>query len=112
MISDNGKTFKAASKAIHAAFKAIHKMSSHDVIQGYSSNIGVEWSFNLEKAPWWGGGIFERMIKAMKRCLKKTYDELTTVVTEAEMILNSHPLSYVSTEDIEEPLTPAHLLVG
>jgi len=64
MISDNGKTFKAASKAIH-------KISSHDVIQGYSSNVGVKWSFNLEKAPWWGR-IFERMIKAMKRCLKKT----------------------------------------
>ena len=59
------------------------------------------------------------MIRAMKRCLKKTigranitYDELTTIVTETEMILNSRPLSYVSTEDIEEPLTPSHLLVG
>ena len=30
----------------------------------------------------------------------------------AEMILNCRPLSYVSTEDIEEPLTPAHLLIG
>ena len=28
------------------------------------------------------------------------------------MILNSRPLSYVSTEDIEEPLTPSHLLTG
>ena len=59
------------------------------------------------------------MIKAMKRCLKKTigranitYYELMTVITEAEMILNCHPLSYVSTEDIEEPLTPVHLLIG
>jgi len=41
-----------------------------------------------------------------------TYDELLTAVTEAEMIINSRPLSYVSTEDIEEPLTPSHLLVG
>jgi len=78
----------------------------------------LEWSFSLEKAPWWGE-IFERMIKAMKRCHKKTigranitYDELMTVITEVEMILNCHPLSHVSTEDIEEPLTPAHLLIG
>ena len=28
------------------------------------------------------------------------------------MILNSRPLSYVSTEDIEEPLTPSHLIIG
>lgn len=110
MISDNGKTFKAAAKTIH-------KLSKSDAVREYGSNVGVEWSFNLEKAPWWGG-IFER-IRTMKRCLKKTigranitYDELMTVVTEAEMIMNSRPLSYVSTEDIEEPLTPSHLLVG
>ena len=34
------------------------------------------------------------------------------MVTEVEMILNSRPLSYVSTEDLEEPLTPSHLLMG
>ena len=28
------------------------------------------------------------------------------------MILNSRPLSYVSSEDLEEPLTPSHLLTG
>ena len=28
------------------------------------------------------------------------------------MVVNSHPLSYVSTEDLEEPLTPSHLLIG
>ena len=71
----------------------------------------MKWSFNLEKAPWLGG-VFERMIQSAKRCLRKTignawltYDELITSVTEVEMILNSRPLSYVSSEDIEEPLT-------
>jgi hypothetical protein len=39
-------------------------------------------------------------------------DELVTAVTETESILNSRPLSYVSSEDVEEPLTPAHLLSG
>lgn len=28
------------------------------------------------------------------------------------MILNSRPLSYISTEGMEEPLTPSHLLLG
>ena len=40
------------------------------------------------------------------------YDELVTVVTEIEMILNSRPLSFVSSEDLDEPLTPSHLLTG
>ena len=59
------------------------------------------------------------MIKSVKRCLKKsigrprlTYDELLTTLAEMEMILNSRSLSYVSSEDIEEPLTPSHLLIG
>ena len=111
MISDNGKTFKAAAKGISTVL-------SSSVVQGYSANTGVQWSFNLEKAPWWGG-LFERLIKSTKRCLRKTigqaritYDELVTTIAEVEMILNSRPLSYVSTEDLEEPLTPSHLLMG
>lgn len=82
MISDNAKTFKAAA----------------------------------EKAPWWGG-IFERMIQTAKRCLRKTigracliYEELLTIVIEVEMTLNSRPLSYITSDDLEEPLTPSHLL--
>ena len=54
-----------------------------------------------------------------KRCLGKvvgrskfTYDELLTAVTEIESILNSRPLSFVSSSDIEEPLTPFHLING
>ena len=111
MISDNGKTFKAAAKSISTALSSF-------VVQGYSVNTGVKWSFNLEKVPW-RGGLFERLIKSTKRCLRKTighvritYDELVTAVTEVEMILKSRPLSYVSTEDLEEPLTPSHLLMG
>lgn len=84
----------------------------------YFSQLRVEWQFNLEKAPWWGG-IFERMIKSAKRCLKKsvgknclTYDELHTLIVEIEAVLNSRPLTYVASEDTEEPLTPSHLLVG
>ena len=55
----------------------------------------------------------------MKRCLRKivgksklTFDELSTAITEVENVLNSRPLSFVSTEDLEELLTPAHFLIG
>ena len=41
-----------------------------------------------------------------------THDELLTSVVEVEMILNSHPLSYVSSKEFEEPLTPSHSLLG
>jgi len=65
------------------------------------------------------GWVFESMIRLTKRCLKKTIgkarltlDELTTVVIQVEAILNSRPITYVSSEDLEEPLTPSHLLTG
>ena len=111
VVSDNGKTFKSASKIIQGVF-------NEPGVKKHFSELRVEWTFNLEKAPWWGG-IFERMIKSAKRCLKKsvgraslTYDELSTLVVEIEAVLNSRPLTYVSMDDLEEPLTPSHLLLG
>ena len=110
-ISDNGKTFKAASRFLKSVFK-------EDTVRDHLAEKGCEWTFNVERAPWWGGA-FERMVQSTKRCLRKmvgqaslNHDELVTAVTEIESIINSHPLSYVSAGDTEEPLTPSHLLIG
>ena len=113
-VSDNGKTFKAASKIIQGVF------DDPDVERQFTE-FRVEWAFNLQKDPWWwwwwgggggGGGIFECMIKSAKRCMKKairranlTFDELLTLLTEIEAVLNSRSLSCVSMDDLEEPLT-------
>lgn len=73
--------------------------------------------FNLEKAPW-QGGLIERLIKSTKDCLKiagkakLSYKELLTSLAEVEMMINSRPLTYVSASDLQEPLTPSHLLIG
>ena len=58
LILDNAKTFVAAAELIKATTK-------DEEVQGYLAGVGVEWQFNLEKAPWWGG-IFERMVKSTK----------------------------------------------
>ena len=111
MISDNGKTFKVAAKELHS-------IVSHDDVQHYLAGLGTQWIFNLPKAPWWGG-IFERLIRSTKHCLRKvigqakfSYDELLAAIVEVEAVINSRPLSYVSMEDLDEPLTPSHLLTG
>ena len=84
-------------------------------IQRYFDGVGIEWRFNVPRAPWWGG-VFERLVCSTKRCLRKvlgqakfSHDELLTAVVETEMVLNSKPLIYVSADDL---LTPSHLLIG
>lgn len=111
VVSDNGKTFKPAAREIT-------RILNDPGVKQHFAKEHMKWTFNLEKAPWWGG-VFERLVRSVKRCLKKTisgakltYEELLTVVIEVEMILNCRPLSFVSSEDFEEPLTPSHLLCG
>ena len=110
-ISDNAKTFKTVSKSLQALFDVTE-------VTDQLTSYRVKWNFNLEKAPWWGG-FFERLVRCVKRCLKKTlhqarltFEEMLTVLLEVEGVLNSRPLTYVSSEDCEEPLTPSHLMHG
>ena len=111
VVSDNAKTFKTAARVLSTVFDLAD-------IQRYLLNLKVKWRFNLERAPWWGV-FFERLIRCVKRCLKKilknaklSYEELLTIVTEVECVLNSRPLTYMSSDDLEEPLRPSHLMTG
>jgi len=107
-VSDNGKAFQVAAWTLR-------DITMQPEFTRYFNKVGVEWISNLEKAPWWGG-IFERLVKTVKRSLCKivkfSYDELNMALVEVEAIVNSHPLTYVSSDDLGEPLTPLHLLVG
>ena len=101
-----------------AAARLITTICNHKEVKDYLLHVGVEWAFNLEKAPWWGGP-FERMVKSTKRCLRKmvgqakfSYDEMHTAIVEIEAIINSRPLTFLNSDDPEEPLTHSHLLVG
>ena len=109
--SDNAKNFKSASKRLSRL------LDIPEVQQFLAEKRGM-WSFQRPQAPWWGG-FFERLIKCAKRCLKKmlgvwmvTYDELSTLFVKVEAILNSRPLIYMYPDDVEEPLTPSHLMAG
>ena len=111
IISDNAKTFKAADKILS-------KLFPYPRVKKFLASKRIDWRFNVDRAPWWGG-FFERLIQNTKRCLRKTlrnaklnYDELHSVLVEVEGTLNSRPLTYVSSDDPEEPLTPSHLMYG
>ena len=111
IISDNAKTFKVASKLLLKLFQSPE-------VQAFLTKKRIVWKFILEKSPWMGG-FYERMVGLLKRILRKIlanarldYEELLTVVTEVESILNSRPISYVYAEETEEPICPSHLVTG
>ena len=99
VVSDNGKAFQST------------------MVKAFARQKHITWRFNVPKAPWWGG-FFERMVRCVKRCLKKTmgnarvtFEEFETVLVQVEGILNSRPLLYVP-EEMTEPLTPSSLCLG
>ena len=98
--------------------KVLHKVFSYPSVKRLLARKRIAWRFNVERAPW-SGGFFKRMIQNVKRCLRKTlrnarlnYHQLHTVLVEVEGTLNSRPLTYLPSDDLEEPLTWSHLLHG
>ena len=109
IVSDNAKTFKSAAKALQKVF-------SYPSVKRFLANRRISWKFNMDRAPWCGG-FFKRMILNAKRSLLKTlrnakldYDELHIILVEVEGTLNSRPLTFLSSDGVEEPLTPFHLI--
>ncbi|GFX13456.1 integrase catalytic domain-containing protein [Trichonephila clavipes] len=111
--SDNARTFKAAEREL-AYFANILKDSE---FQNFVVDKGIHWKFIVERAPWWGG-FYERLVKTIKDPLRKilgrallTFEELSTILSEVEVIVNHRPLTYVENDPGEpEPLTTAHFL--
>ena len=100
ILSDNGSPFIA------------------DITQNFVASKNVKWDFNLVNAPWYGG-FWERLIGQVKRYLKKVlrrttldFCQLQTVIREIKFILHSRPLGVLYDDDMEQILTPNHLLFG
>ena len=100
MISDNGKSFIS------------------DETQLFTTNLKIYWDVNLPLASWYGE-FFKHLVRSTKTLLKKDLqnyrlkeNEMQTVSFEVEMILNNLPLEYVYPVEIENALTPNHLLLG
>ena len=111
IVSDNAKTFKGANKLLQNLFK-------DEEVKKFLVMKRIEWINILSKAPWYGG-VYERLIKSVKRCLKKTLrnakvtsTELYTLVVEIDGTLNNRPLTYLSADEFDKTLTPNHLICG
>lgn len=107
--SDNAKSFTKGVQLIESALqtdlfrtKFVNQAIKHIRIPVYSA---------------WYGAIYERLIGVVKRCLHKTigrhrltYFEMMTVISDIQEVVNSRPLTYISSERELLPLTPNHFL--
>lgn len=117
--SDCGTNYVGTSRHLGEVQKYL---TSRDVQQGLineAAKQNISWRFNVPAAPHFGG-LFEATVKSAKTLLRRvigdqvlTFDELVTVFTRIEAVLNCRPLCPL-TQDPQnfEVLTPAHFLIG
>ena len=92
--SDNGTNFVGADRELAESLTLLNQ----ERITGELAREEITWYFNPPSAPHMGG-IFESMVKQVKRAMKTVINNqvlpeetLYTVLVETEAIVNSDPL--------------------
>ena len=96
--SDNGTNFIGADRELTESLTLLNQ----ERITSELAREGITWYFNPPSAPHMGG-IFESMVKQVKRPMKTVINNqvlpeetLYTILVETEAIVNSRPLTPVS----------------
>lgn len=117
MYSDNGTNFIGAKSYFDELSKMVNSKDYKTALSYEFLQEGITWNFNPPSAPHFGGS-WESNIRSIKLHLKRvigdqllTYEEMTTVLTQIEAVLNSRPLTMLNSDPSEPTaLTPSHFL--
>ena len=97
IFSDNGSNLRGASKEIIEKVRCIGMECAEEF-----TTARLKWNFNPPASPHMGG-VWERLVRSVKGVLtaiddgsRLTDEILLTSIAEAEDIINSRPLVYVS----------------
>ncbi|KAL0895261.1 hypothetical protein ABMA27_011414 [Loxostege sticticalis] len=118
LYSDNGTNFVGAKAHLDDIFKILIDSEFQSALKQELSARRIEWKMIPPQSPHFGG-IWEGNIKSLKTHLHRvignqllTYEELLTVLVQIECIMNSRPLTVVSSDPSPEVITPAHFLMS
>lgn len=117
LFSDNGSNFIGADRELKQLVERLK--SDENLILAELAQEGISWSFIPPSSPHFGG-LWEAGVKSFKFHLKRvasnvhlTFEQLLTLLTQIESVLNCRPLTPMSTDPNDlEPLTPSHFLIG